>query len=179
MKPNFHISEQNLVHRLKERDERALGILYDRYSAALYGIALKIVRDEAMAEDVLQEGFVKIWRSIERYDAQKGSIFTWMLNVVRNLAIDKTRSKHFKNQQKTQPLENTHAHQPKTNLNTDGIGVQKIVEQTLSDTQQEVINFLYFRGYTHTEAAKELNIPLGTLKTRARSALKRLRQVFA
>ena len=91
---------------LRNREKIAIEALYDMYSSSLYGVISRIIVDTATAEDVLQETFVKIWHSFTSYSTEKGRLFTWMVNVVRNLAIDKLRSKDFKNQNKNQELEN-------------------------------------------------------------------------
>jgi RNA polymerase sigma-70 factor (ECF subfamily) len=97
-------SEQELVALLQQRNEKAFGYLYDNYSGALYGIVHSIVTDKEVANDVLQIVFVNIWRKIELYDAAKGRLFTWMLNIARNAAIDEVRSKGYRASQKNQPL---------------------------------------------------------------------------
>ena len=89
---------------LQKRNEKAFGYLYDNYSGALYGIVNSIVTDKEIANDVLQNVFVNIWRKIESYDATKGRLFTWMLNIARNAAIDEVRSKGFRDSQKNQSL---------------------------------------------------------------------------
>ena len=91
---------------LKNREKIAVEALYDMYSSSLYGVISRIITDTATAEDVLQETFVKIWHSFSSYSTEKGRLFTWMVNIARNLAIDKIRSKDYKNQVKNQELEN-------------------------------------------------------------------------
>src|SRR6188508_2589331 len=88
--------EAYFVESLRARDEKALSLLYDKYSAALFGVALKIVKREELAEDVLQETFIKIWTAFSQYDSSKGRLFTWMLNICRNQAIDKIRSGSYR-----------------------------------------------------------------------------------
>jgi RNA polymerase sigma-70 factor (ECF subfamily) len=97
-------SEQELVALLQERNEKAFGYLYDNYSAALYGIVNSIIIDKEIANDVLQNVFINIWRKIESYDASKGRLFTWMLNIARNASIDEFRSKGFRHSQQNQSL---------------------------------------------------------------------------
>jgi RNA polymerase sigma factor (sigma-70 family) len=94
--------EDLLVQRLRDRDESAMTLFYDRYSAALYGVIMRIVKKEEEAEDVLQESMVKIWNSFHSYDAGKGRLFTWVMNVSRNLAIDKIRSRQYRVGSRTQ-----------------------------------------------------------------------------
>jgi RNA polymerase sigma-70 factor (ECF subfamily) len=171
-------TEQELVALLKTQDESSFSYLYDRYSAALYGVVLQIVIDPELANDVLQETFVNIWRKIQTYDSSKGRLFTWMLNVARNLAIDMVRSKAFQNSRKNQDLTDSSytenagvAIQP----GLDNIGLKKLVEK-LKPEHRSLIDLAYFKGYTHEEIAETEKLPLGTVKTRIRSALIQLRE---
>jgi RNA polymerase sigma factor (sigma-70 family) len=169
------ISEEDLIALLRAQDKRAVSVLYDKYAAALYGVVLKIVKEEEIAEDVLQEAFVKIWSTFDSYDASKGRLFTWMLNVTRNLSIDKIRSKQYRVGSKMLEIGKGAAR----NLANPGgfrpehIGLREIVNH-LSEEQRQIIDLMYFGGFTQTEIAEEYNIPLGTVKTRARSAIKQL-----
>ncbi|HET6245062.1 MAG: sigma-70 family RNA polymerase sigma factor [Bacteroidetes bacterium] len=171
-------SEQELVDLLKKKDKEAFSYLYDKYSGALFGVVIKILSDQELAEDVLQEAFVKIWQAMESYDAKKGSLFTWMLNIARNKSIDKLRSKKTRPEiqdidQSVYTIDKSQNHQ--NNIQT--IGMREVVNK-LGPEYQKVIHAIYFSGYTHEEASKELNIPLGTVKTRVRAALKELRKLF-
>jgi RNA polymerase sigma factor (sigma-70 family) len=175
------VSESVLLEKLVQRDRKAFQWLYDQYSPALYGVVLRIVREEEQAQDLLQDIFVKIWKNLDAYDANKGRLFTWMLNVARNTAIDSLRSR------KTQPFgairtdeENVHivdqqhhTEQP----NPDHIGMKEVVNKLRPDRRQ-LIDLVYFSGYTHEEAAEELKLPLGTVKTRVRAALLELKELF-
>ena len=163
---------------LQQQDEKALSYLYDNYSAALYGIINSIVTDRESANDVLQNVFVNIWKKIASYDSSKGRLFTWMLNVARNAAIDEIRSKSYKDKLKNQPFpENVDITGASTNPNIADIGLKKILTK-LKGEQQVLIDMSYFKGFTHEEIAKALNIPLGTVKTRIRSALIQLRTMI-
>lgn len=172
--------EQELVDRLRRKERAAAEELYDRYGSALYGIILHIVREEEAAEDLLQEALMKIWRSVDSFDRNKGSFFTWMLNISRNLAIDKIRSKDFRNHHQNHSLESS-VHmvdlQKASLVFTEHIGLKELVD-SLKKEQQAVIQLVYFQGFTQAEAAKELGIPLGTVKTHLRSAILALRKVF-
>lgn len=148
------------------------------YSAALYGVVLQIVKVEEIAEDVLQEGFVKIWGSFHMYDASKGRLFTWMINICRNLAIDKIRSKQHRVSQRTDDITHpSRAEFGSDSFNPEHIGVKEITEK-LKPEQKQIIDLMYFKGMTQSEIAEEFNIPLGTVKTRARSAIKTLGKLF-
>lgn len=174
------MSEEELVLSLRHREKIAVEALYDMYSASLFGVISRIINDTTIAEDVLQETFVKIWHSFSSYSIEKGRLFTWMVNIARNLAIDKTRSKDFKNQNKNQDIENNVTfidEQRNTVYKPELMGVKNLV-QTLKPEQKLIIELVYFKGYTHVEAAEELGIPLGTVKTRLRMAIQELRKHF-
>ena len=165
---------------LRNREKIAIEALYDMYSSSLYGVISRIIIDTATAEDVLQETFVKIWHSFSSYSTEKGRLFTWMVNIARNLAIDKLRSKDFKNQNKNQELENNVTfidEQRSTVYKPELLGIKDLVE-TLKPEQKLILDLVYFKGYTHVEAADELGIPLGTIKTRLRMAILQLRKHF-
>lgn len=175
------MSEPQLIERLTQKDKSALEYIYDHYSGALYGVILRIVQSESIAEEVLQDAFIKIWDKIDTYDTKKGKLFTWMMAVSRNLALDKLRSKGYKQSQKTDDIENNvHItnHRHSTEINTENIGVKDMLNE-LHEDQRFVVEMLYFRGYTQSELAKEFGIPLGTVKTRLRSAIIKLRHIIA
>lgn len=179
-KRKISLSEEELVAALRNREKIAIEALYDMYSASLYGVISRIIIDTPTAEDVLQETFVKIWHSFSSYSTEKGRLFTWMVNIARNLAIDKLRSKDFKNQNKNQELENNVTfidEQINTVYKPELLGVKDLVE-TLKPDQKVIIELVYFKGFTHVEAADELGIPLGTIKTRLRMAIQQLRKHF-
>lgn len=167
--------EKELVTALKAKDEQAFGYLYDHYSGALYSVIKQIVTDAEVSNDVLQETFVNIWRKIDLYDESKGRLFTWMLNIARNAAIDKTRSKGFQQSSKLQPItDGDGANHPSVRIGVDDFGLKKIL-QKLKEEQRLLIDLSYFQGFTHEQISKALDIPLGTVKTRIRTALTQLR----
>lgn len=179
-KKKISLPEEELIQALRNHEKIAIEALYDMYSASLYGVISRIVIDVPTAEDVLQETFVKIWNSFSNYSADKGRLFTWMVNIARNLAIDKIRSKDFKNQLKNHELENNVTfidEQKNTVYKPELMGIKNLVE-TLKPEQKSILDLVYFRGYTHVEAAEELGIPLGTIKTRLRMAIQELRKYF-
>ena len=179
-KRKISLSEEELVLALRQREKIAAEALYDMYSASLFGVIVRIVNDDAIAEDILQDTFVKIWNQFSSYSTEKGRLFTWMVNIARNLAIDKVRSKDFKNEAKNQTIENNVAfidEQKNTVFKPELLGVKDLMEQ-LKPEQKAIIDLVYFKGYTHVEAADELGIPLGTIKTRLRMAIIELRKCF-
>lgn len=173
-------TEEELIQLLKSGDESAFGYLYDHYSGALNGAIFKMINDKALAEDILQEAFVKIWNSFSTYDASKGRLFTWMLNITRNLTIDTIRSKSYKKQSKIQSSENAVAY-ASNNIDEkerfDAMGIRK---QTvlLKEDQKQVIDLAYFEGMTQEEISQRLKIPLGTVKTRMRAAISVLKNLL-
>lgn len=141
---------------------------------------LRVVRDEDISQEVLQDAFLKMWNKIDSYDSSKGKLFTWMLNVTRNLAIDRTRSKEIQKDKKTDDLDllvNRIDSQEQAELQVDAIGLKEVLDK-LSGEQRFVIEHLYLKGFTQSELAEEFNIPLGTVKTRTRLALIELRTIL-
>ena len=172
-----HIAEVELVRRLRAKDRTALEYLYDHYSAALYGAIFRIIQKEAIAEEVLQDVFLKIWDKFDNYDASKGKLFTWLLNIARNQAIDKTRSREISKDKKTSDIQNVVSridNEDYIEQRVDGIGVKDILKD-LPKEQHFIVEHLYLKGYTQSELAEEFNIPLGTVKTRLRMAMQQLR----
>ena len=172
-------TEQELVLALKERNDQAFSFLYDHYAGALYSIIKQIVTDNPeLANDVLQEVFINIWRKIDTYDQTKGRLFTWMLNIARNASIDMLRSKGYQNSQKNQELpDNVYKGAANQAIlqNVDSIGLKKMLEK-LRPESRVLVELAYFKGFTHEEIAEIAAIPLGTVKTRIRNALLQLRE---
>lgn len=179
--PPFTINtETDLIASLKSKDRQAYSYLYDNYAGALYGIVMKILNKEEAAKDVLQEVFVKIWQHIDSYDAAKGRLYTWMLNIARNAAIDMLRSSGFNRDKQISELENNvygNTGALSTSMKTDHLGLKKIVSD-LKEEHRQIIELAYFNGYTQEEISQTLNIPLGTVKTRARAALVQLKSLM-
>jgi len=165
---------------LQLKDKSAFEYLYDHYSGALLGVISRIIQKEELAEEILQDVFLKIWDRIETYDAAKGKLFTWMLNIARNQAIDKTRSKEFSKGKKTDDIETLVSKVDKsdfTETKIEGIGLQELLKR-LPEEQRFVIDHHYLKGYTQAEMAEEFNLPLGTVKTRMRLAMIELRKLL-
>lgn len=162
---------------LRAGDRDAFAYLYDNYSAALYGILNKMLRDEAAAEDLLQEAFVKIWRNLPKYDSTKGRLFTWLLNVTRNLAIDRMRSRSFGEAKQTSTLESTQLRGSGDGeiIASPDVAIVRARIAQMKPEHRAPLELVYFSGYTQAEAAEALEVPLGTIKTRLRTALQQLR----
>ncbi len=154
--------------------------MYKNYKGALFTVILQIIPDKEVAEDVLQEVFIKSWKNIDKYDAAKGRLFTWLLSVTRNCSINITRSKNYKSQQKNDSLDKCVNYIDETAshiLNINQIGLRKQVH-LLREDYKNVLELSYFNGYTHEEISKILNVPIGTVKTRLRNAVIELRKQF-
>ena len=175
-KPNY--SEEDLVESLKQNDRAAFEYLYEHYSGALFSVITKVLRDNEKSEDVMQDAFLKIWKNIASYDPDKGRLFTWMLNIARNSAIDAVRSEKRKPGMDdiTDRLDRTDqnaTYQPSPST----LDLKALVD-TLRPERKILLDLVYFQGYTQEEASQELNVPLGTVKSRLRTALKDLKHYF-
>ncbi len=172
-------SEPELVSLLQNHDEQAFNYLYDNYSEALYGVIYRMVKDKDLAADILQEVFVKIWNNFSNYDNLKGRLFTWMLNITRNLTIDTLRSKGYKKQSKIRDSENivdNFADYSSGADRFDSLGISRHLTHLKND-QKQILVLAYFSGFTQDEIAMQLSIPLGTVKTRIRTAIIELRKI--
>jgi RNA polymerase sigma factor (sigma-70 family) len=179
-KVKISLSEAELVQAIRARQRVGSEALYDMYSASLFGVIVRIVQKQELAEDLLQDTFLKIWNSFDSYDEKKGRLFTWMVNLARNLSIDKLRSKDFRNNTRNRDIENSVIsidEQRSIALNPEVLGMKEMVNK-LRPEAKAVLDLIYFRGYTQAEAAEELGIPLGTVKTRVRLAILSLRKLF-
>jgi RNA polymerase sigma-70 factor (ECF subfamily) len=171
------MTQEELIPMLLRKEERAFTQLYDMYSKSLFSVITNLVSDREEAEDVLQEVFVKIWKNIETYNQSKGRLYTWMLNIARNTAIDKLRSKGFNNSQKNLSSDNfVHLLDDSNKLTNkiDSIGLRDFVKK-LKPKCIQLIDLLFFKGFTQQEASEELEIPLGTVKTQNRMCMNDLR----
>lgn len=172
-------SEEKLVALLQSGDQSALNTLYDNYSDALYGVCLKILKNNSgMAEDALQEAMIKIWKYANSYDPQKGRLFTWISNIARNTAIDYWR-KMDKRSEIQKDVSDVHSTAPRmiSTPNTDTIDMEDQLEN-LDKEERDVIELAYFSGMTHQQISGELDIPLGTVKTRIRRGILKLRKIY-
>ncbi len=171
------MTQEQLLPLILKKDNRAFTIMYDMYSKSLFAVISNLIKETEDAEDVLQEVFVKIWKNIDSYNDSKGRLYTWMLNIARNTAIDKLRSKGYNNSQKNLSSDNfVHLLDDSNKLNNriDTIGIQEFVKK-LKPKCIQLIELLFFKGYTQQEASDELEIPLGTVKTQNRNCINDLR----
>lgn len=174
MKNSIHnYSESELIGMLLKQDRHAFNYLYENYSSALYGIILKIIVKEEASQDLLQEVFIKIWTNLSKYDANKGRFFTWMLNIARNSSIDYLRGQRTEIQDlesATYWIENNQ----KIFTDVESKELRELVSRLKQD-QKTIIEMVYWGGFTQTETATYLQLPLGTVKSRIRLAVKTLR----
>ena len=169
--------EKHIVELLQERNEKAISLLYEHYGDTLYGVAFKVVKDEELAQDVVQESFVKIWKKSDSYDAAKAKLFTWLFRITRNTAIDKLRSINTKSEKEIQiDVSNVYS-----------VGIQSTQPELMDvrenldkidDKYQIVLDALFFQGMTQQEASEELDIPLGTIKSRLKIGLRELKKIY-
>jgi RNA polymerase sigma factor (sigma-70 family) len=169
--------EKEIVGLLERGDKKAITLLYENYADALYGVIKKIITDDDTAQDVLQESFIKIWRYSKKYDSSKAKLFTWLYRIAYNSAIDKIRSLKNKGGNEIQ-LDKSNVYKISAGeLNQDVIDMQKHLN-SLDEKYQIVINALFFEGMTQQEASEELDIPLGTIKSRLKIGLRELKKIY-
>ncbi len=168
-----------LLRRCGRGDEQAFARLYDAMAARVFGLAKRVVRDPAQAEEVTQEAFLDIWRSSGRFDESQGHAVSWMLTVVHRKAVDRVRSAEASTRRDTTYHHETHAieHDSTAEAATASLEAHRVRQAMagLTQAQREALDLAYFKGYTHTEVATMLDLPLGTAKTRIRDGLIRLR----
>ena len=169
--------EKHIVELLQERNEKAISLLYEHYGDTLYGVAKKVVRDEELAQDVLQESFVKIWKKSDSYDASKAKLFTWLFRITRNTAIDKLRSVNTKSDKEIQMDVSDVYNLGVESIKPELIDVRENLDK-IENKYQIVLEALFFHGMTQQEASDELDIPLGTIKSRLKIGLRELRKIY-
>lgn len=172
--------EDKFLQNLQQRDSLSFRKLYTMHAAPLLGIIMRVVPAREIAEDILQDSFVKIWKSINTFDPNKGKLFTWMARLARNSAIDYKRGKTFAKSTKNEDIDNVYSlvdHYHHVPDQTDSIGVRELMG-VLTASQKQILDLIYFHGYTQAEVSDELQIPLGTVKSKIRLAVKELRIYF-
>ena len=170
---------ETLVRQFQNKDQVAFEKLYNMYSKSIHGVVYNVVKSSDISDEVMQDVFIKAWNKADTYSSKKGRFFTWILNIARNAAIDKVRSKAFK--QSKQNLSSDFfvdiiTSNDNLDASTDAIGIKKFVTN-LGQKCKEVIELLYFKGFTQKEASEELQMPIGTVKTRNRNCIQQLRDM--
>ena len=172
--------EGDLASRLKARDAEVIGQLYDLYGKVAYTIILRIVRDQAVAEDLVQETFLRVWNRSQGFDAERGALGPWILTVARNQALDYIRSVQGRVWKSMISADNDHpgAFRDWEGDLLEGVQIQQVRSalDRLTENQRTVIELAYFEGLSHSEMAERIQQPLGTIKTWIRTALKALRE---
>jgi RNA polymerase sigma-70 factor, ECF subfamily len=172
-------ADAELVERLQRRDPQALGELYDRYGRIVYSLILRVVRDTGIAEDLVQETFLRVWNRVQGFDATQGAIGPWLMAVARNRAIDYLRSKSGRERNAVEFEETDHpslyTDMEHDLLISDKARRVKAAMEKLQPNQRQVLELAYFEGLSQTEMAERMGQPLGTVKTWVRAALKNLR----
>jgi RNA polymerase sigma-70 factor (ECF subfamily) len=172
----------SLLRRSSLGDQAAFAELYDATAARVHGLVLRVVRDPAQAEEVTQEAFLEIWRTAARYDESRGNAISWLLTIGHRKAVDRVRSAEASSRRDTKYLDTHHrvAHDETAEAVTTTMEAQRVRHAMLqlTDAQREAIGLAYFGGYTHTEVASMLDLPVGTAKTRIRDGLIRLRDAM-
>lgn len=173
-------ADDQLIDLLREDRRQAIKPILDKYGDALYGVVLRIVHSREIAEDVMQDTFVKVWKNAASYDRSKGRLFTWLVNIARNTAIDKIRTVKFKENRKTVSLDRTvyESERHAAEMQISDVGLQRVIN-SLEEKYSRLIDLLYLQGFTQKEAAQALDIPLGTVKTRSKAAIEQLRSLLA
>ena len=169
--------EKHIVELLHEGNDKAISLLYEHYGDTLYGVAFKVVRNEEIAQDVLQESFVKIWNKAHTYDPAKAKLFTWLFRITRNTAIDKIRSLSNKTDKEIQLDVSDVYSIGKEDIRPELMDMKKQLDR-IEDKYRIVLEALFFEGMTQQEASEELGIPLGTIKSRLKIGLRELKKIY-
>lgn len=168
-------NDKSLIDRVLVREQQAMTEIFDRYAGLVYSVALRVLKDNGQAEDVTQEIFFQLWRSPDRFSATRGSLASWLLVVARNRAIDRLRQRKY-----GEPVDEMTVDSA-TNLENEAersIMMQRVqsIMADLPSDQQKSLQMAFFEGLSHSEIAEKTGQPLGTIKTRIRSALASLRK---
>ena len=178
--PFAHLPDEALPAQLARGDENALAELYDRFGRVAYGLAVRVLRDPAFAQDAVQDAFLGAWRTAASFDPARGTTSTWLMTLVHRRAVDLVRREH---RRKTEPLEGAPAAAGKTTeeeaaLREERRRVQAALAQLPPD-QREALELAYYGGLSQSEPAERLGVPLGTVKSRMFVGLARLRELLA
>jgi RNA polymerase sigma-70 factor (ECF subfamily) len=173
------LADEDLISLVADSDAQAFALLYDRHSRAAYSLAFRLMNGRQPAEDLVQEAFIKVWRSAGGYRAGRGSVRTWIFSIVRNRAIDQFRSAASRRRTRDEVEASAPTSEPseaftETWRNTQQEQVREVLK-TLPQKQLRILELAYFSGYTHVEIAERLSLPLGTVKGRMRLGLEKLR----
>ena len=176
--------ELELIKQIAKKDHKALSELYDLYRSFLFGLIIKIVKKREESEEVLQEVFVQVWDKANTFDYQKGNVYVWLVTLTRNKAIDKIRSKSYRNSNLNSDIEDYSMYLEAESVNGLSYTLHNERSKFLQDAlnqipaeQRELLELAYFKGYSQSDLAEKLELPLGTVKTRMRSGMKKLQSI--
>jgi RNA polymerase sigma-70 factor (ECF subfamily) len=169
-------NDSTLIQQLKNKDERALSLLYDKYSGAIYSVILKMIRDEGKAQNLLQDTFITVWDKAESYDTDKGRFYTWVYRIAKNKTLNVLRKTDVLIQ--TDDFSVYDTKEDAVSIDSEYLELNGALT-TLEAHHKEAIELVYFKGLTHKEAHQEMDVPLGTFKSYIRQALKQLRETYA
>ncbi len=180
------LDDESLIRLLALNHADALSILYDRYGRLVYSIALNSIGDQAVAEEIVQDVFTRVWEKANTYDARIAKVSTWLISITRNRAIDELRKNKLRLEKTwvgwTEVFQNSYRYSPGPEEEMEVSWQQKFVREaleTLPPNQREVLALAYFKGYSQSEIAEVLSIPLGTVKNRIRTAMQKLHLVLS
>ncbi|MEQ9089750.1 MAG: sigma-70 family RNA polymerase sigma factor [Balneola sp.] len=181
--------DKDLLRRIARKDPVALSLLYDQYNRLLFGLLISILKKKTEAEDILQEVFSNIWEKADQFDPDRGTGYTWIVSLTRNKGIDRLRSKVYKEQKKqSTSLDNDDVYHPlyssennplEDTILSDRADMVRNALQQISEKQRKVIEISYFSGLSQSEISEEYDIPLGTVKTRMRDGMMKLRDILS
>jgi len=181
--PLHDSGDAELISRLQERDPEGLAAAYDHYGRVAYSVLLRITRDPSVAEDLVQELFIRLWNRGKEFDSSKGTLGVWLLSIARNMAIDHVRSAQARFSMRLRPID----HLDQLSMAAAGSEPESVIDRsravsaaftTLTPNEKRVLELAYFEGFSQTEIADRLKEPLGTVKSWTRSALGRMRKVI-
>ncbi len=173
-------SENDLINALKRKEKTALEYLYKNYSKAVFGIIFKILNSQELSEEILQDVFLKVWNNISTYDSSKGRLYTWLVRIAQNLSIDTLRTKDFKkNNPKNLDFINDVSYNEPSSDEVNPVELEGLSNyiNKLDEKQRILIDLAYFKGFSQKEISDDLEIPIGTVKTRLRNAILTLRKL--
>lgn len=179
--PEKPLLDPNLIHRVAQADHKAFLMLYDRYAGRVFGLALRMMGNAMAAEDVAQEAFLKVWSRASTFKPNRGSLLAWVLTITRHTALDRIRA----DARRTSPSDPSDPERvllelpdPRTSTSEARWRSLHLMLADLPAEQQQVIDLAFFNGLSHSQIADHLNLPLGTVKTRLRLGMDKLRQAW-
>lgn len=169
-------NESDIIQKVIARDEKSFELLYDEYAPRVYGLVLRMTQSKELSEEIVQEVFLKLWNNVDKYDPQKSKLFTWLYQITRNTCLNRLSSKGEKKNRYVD-YNGEFKKDPSVNANFEAMDIRGTVNK-LEQKYIDVLDLVYFKAYTFQEASDTLNVPLGTVKTRVRFALSKLKKFY-